>query len=119
MGLESESFTGHSGSRQFWCSSLSCDLLVKPFSSKHVFQRKLDFAHVGGRARDSSQSRAGEAGAGQREIRVVGEVERLEAKLQVLVFYRGELLGHREIPAQQTRAGEGISSEIAEGIGRW
>ena len=55
----------------------------------------------------------------ERLVRMVGEVERLEAKLQVLAFFRSEFLGHREIPAQQTRAGEGISSEIAEGIGRW
>src|ERR1700737_4546523 len=50
-------------------------------------------------------------------IRMIDEIERLEAKFERVSFADARGLGHGEIPLRQSRRQEQVASRIAESIG--
>ena len=88
--------------------------------SERVAERQLDLAVVDLGGRDHAEIRGTHRCAGNIEQRVVGQVEYLEAKLQVVLLVNSEFLEQREIPVYYARPDDRIAAGIAEAeAGAW
>ena len=87
-------------------------------TSKIVLQRQLDFTIVVSRGMDDPKrtGTVSDIWIRQRECGMVKGIEKLAAKLQILLLPDWKIFHQREIPYIRIRADQSVTARISEGI---
>src|SRR5262245_18227153 len=87
-------------------------------SSEHELQSKLQLTHIGSRRADPAKLDARKRRIRFSPVRMVEEVERLEAEFQIPLLAEMKPLRHREVPVFDSGADHFAASGRAEGAVR-